>query len=382
VPESKHLITITDDGVISAWEIETGQPRSQMRLQSKVDASISWPGRAWLTVLTEDARVHVLDVLNGSEVRSFLIEKSKDDSIDMEASPDGELALISAGKEFKKRTYSIFDLASGQRLGLWSDAQGVKWSYHGIEIGVQLANDRLLIHDLRTQRDLQKLDFTGDELKGFEFSPFEKLVLVKLSNRVEVYSYEGKVERVLSFKATDVLFGGRRRLVLSFPDQTARLVEVPSDRILRYFDARDLGWEVQFSKDGRFALSNGGGGPSLWDTSTWTKVQSFGNHESRVDFIWIGTDGRVSVTYTKGDVVRIWPLGEVASMAPAERRDAICHAHLLGNGAFSDEEMLDAVLFGRNDLKTPCAQVGPLRFSYWSNLANGLWHFIQPSPGL
>jgi hypothetical protein len=56
---------------------------------------------------------------------------------------------------------------------------------------------------------------------------------------------------------------------------------------------------------------------------------------------------------------------------------AITRERLIGAQSFTDEEMQDPILRGRDDLRNPCDRVGPLSFEYYVRAASNLWSSIR-----
>jgi hypothetical protein len=70
-------------------------------------------------------------------------------------------------------------------------------------------------------------------------------------------------------------------------------------------------------------------------------------------------------------------------MKSSERRDYVCRERLIGAQSFTDEEMQDPILRGRDDLRNPCDRVGPLSFEYYYRAASSPWSRLRattPTP--
>ena len=71
-------------------------------------------------------------------------------------------------------------------------------------------------------------------------------------------------------------------------------------------------------------------------------------------------DGSRVVTASADNTARIWLLDPIILMEPGERDAYVCRERLIGAQSFTDEEMQDPILRGRDDLRNPCDRVGPL----------------------
>ena len=56
---------------------------------------------------------------------------------------------------------------------------------------------------------------------------------------------------------------------------------------------------------------------------------------------------------------------ELAAMPAEQRRAYVCRERLIGARTFTDQEMQDPILRGRDDLRDPCDRIGPLGLSYY-----------------
>ncbi len=59
--------------------------------------------------------------------------------------------------------------------------------------------------------------------------------------------------------------------------------------------------------------------------------------------------------------------------APHARLEKVCAEMLIGAEAFSDAEMNDPILSGREDLRNPCSRIGPLSGTYYVRAVQALW---------
>ena len=88
-------------------------------------------------------------------------------------------------------------------------------------------------------------------------------------------------------------------------------------------------------------------------------------------------DGSRAVTASDDETALIWLLDPITLMEPGERRDYVWPERLIGAQSFTDGEMQDPILRGRDDLRNPCGRVGPLSFEYYVSAARNLWSSIR-----
>ena len=71
------------------------------------------------------------------------------------------------------------------------------------------------------------------------------------------------------------------------------------------------------------------------------------------------------ITASVDRTARVWPLDALV-LAPAEQREgSVCRERLAGAQSFTDREMQNPMLQGRDDLRHPCDRAGPLSLTYW-----------------
>jgi hypothetical protein len=88
-------------------------------------------------------------------------------------------------------------------------------------------------------------------------------------------------------------------------------------------------------------------------------------------------DGARVVTASSDNTARIWQIDPIVLMPADQRQGYACHERLIGAQSFTDDEMEDPILRGREDLRNPCNRVGPLNLNYYLRSAVGLVATIQ-----
>jgi hypothetical protein len=82
-----------------------------------------------------------------------------------------------------------------------------------------------------------------------------------------------------------------------------------------------------------------------------------------------GADGSRIVTASADRTARIWQLDPLVVMPADQRQSYICRERLIGAQSFTDREMQEPMLRGRDDLRHPCDRVGPLSLDYYRQAA-------------
>ena len=133
-----------------------------------------------------------------------------------------------------------------------------------------------------------------------------------------------------------------------------------------------------FSADGhRVVTASADGTARLWDAQTGAVLSIFSGHTSQVENATLSPDGGRIVTASHDETARIWQIDSISLMPADQRQRYICRDRLIGAQSFSDGEMDDPILRGRDDLKNPCDRRGPLNLAYYEREVESLWRALQ-----
>jgi WD40 repeat protein len=276
------------------------------------------PGDRQVLTVGVDGDVHVWDAAMGREARSFRIEEKR--------SEDGDRILGAAFGKDRSRLL-VWGVSSVQ---LWSATDGTlvhKWDKFPSPRGaVFLLDDRRVLIFGRGEGelilwDLEKNREAGEITKG---SPDEETVSISPNRRRfstvgirGVYLWdalEGKLLRLFPSEEAKPGFGtsrrvafspdGKRLLIVPFLDDSARLFEADTGRLLVKLDKAGT-HGVEFSPDGTKLLAWADQGQvQLWDLATGKLLKQFeGSGPAGAHF---GRDG--THVLTLGEPARVWHL--------------------------------------------------------------------------
>jgi hypothetical protein len=125
-------------------------------------------------------------------------------------------------------------------------------------------------------------------------------------------------------------------------------------------------FSAAFSPDGsRIVTASSDQTARVWDAKTGAILATLSGHNGWVNSAAFGPDGSRVVTASLDRTARIWQLDRIVLMPADQRQDYVCRERLIGARSFTDKEMQDPILRGRDDLRNPCDRVGPLNIDYY-----------------
>jgi predicted NACHT family NTPase len=170
---------------------------------------------------------------------------------------------------------------------------------------------------------------------------------------------------------------GARVVTASF-DHTARVWDVKTGAVLATLSGhRDRVVGAVFSRDGsRIVTASADKTARIWDAMTGSASASLSGHTEQVVGATFSPDGARVITASVDRTARLWQLDPVILMSADERQAYICRERLIGARSFTDQEMQDPILRGREDLRHPCDRVGALSLAYYWRTAVGMVQMI------
>ena len=123
---------------------------------------------------------------------------------------------------------------------------------------------------------------------------------------------------------------------------------------------------AMFSSDGsRIVTASADHTARIWDADGGTVLATLSGPAGEVAAAAFSPDGTQVVAASLDHSAYVWQLDPLILM-PAERRRAyVCRERLIGALSFSDREMQDPLLRGREELRNPCDRLGPLSASHY-----------------
>ena len=161
------------------------------------------------------------------------------------------------------------------------------------------------------------------------------------------------------------------RIVTASADNTARIWNAGTghlDAVLAGHTGLVLG--AAFSRDNsRIVTAAADNTARIWDSATGAALAILRGHAGAVAAVAFVPDGSRVVTASADRTARIWQLDPLVVMPPDERQGYVCRERLIGAQSFTDREVQEPMLRGRDDLRHPCNRVGPLSLDYYRRAA-------------
>jgi hypothetical protein len=157
---------------------------------------------------------------------------------------------------------------------------------------------------------------------------------------------------------------GRRIVTASF-DGTARVWDAARGALLAIL-AGHKGRIVSaaFSSDGaRILTASADHTARVWDAENGTVLASLSGPTGEVVAAAFSPDDARVVAASLDHSVYVWQLDPLILMPAERRRASVCAERLVGARSFNDREMQDPLLRGREELRNPCEDRGPLGVS-------------------
>lgn len=357
VPDGKRLISLNQDSTVTIWEVATGQRISSFstggtnrltpdghwvvsnvavrtigrraielwdvttgqRVYSQVtplgdmnNPTLSADGR-WLVSTDEHMSIRLWDVAKGSMVYSLLGDPNTQTNrtFSFAFSPDGKVLIVG---DDDKQTVRILDPTTGRLLRTFEKISGELLSFSDDGHRIAAVHLRsIVVLDLNTARVLQTLHGYARSTSSIAISRDGRLLaaagegeqteLWDLSLGREVGRFGKLLEGSGDAGATAVAFSPDGRWLASeftgtvggYLENEVRIWELATGRELRTLNGFGNGvTSISFSPNGRLlAAGDYSGGLILWETGTWTQLQSLkGDLLSPATSLEFSPDGR------------------------------------------------------------------------------------------
>ncbi len=388
-PDSNRIVVTSSDKVARVWDVATGSLLLTLTGHSGAVFSAAYsPDGKRIVTASADKTAIIWDASSGQPQRTLSGHLAAVGSAAF--SPDGNRVLTTSADQSAR----VWDAATGNPIFTFGTpavptpltpnldttqyipVDGAAYSPDGTRIVAKFGGMHLW--DAMTGAMIAALPgnwgnpYSGDaEFKNAYFSGNSGRLLTNNSFAVQVW--DGKTGKPI-----------------------ALMEEPPPSR-------ENLILDAVLSPDGsRVVIATYGGNSQVWDATTGQMLATLAGHTGNVTAAAFNSDGSRIVTSSRDNTMRIWdaaggislqtipwsgegkfspdgklvattfitwPLDPIVLMAPTDRVAYVCASRLTGAQSFSDAEMQDPILRGRNDLRIPCDRVGPLSLGYYRSPA-------------
>jgi WD40 repeat protein len=383
-PDGSRVATASDDHTARIWDSATGTALATLSRHAAnvVTAVFSLDGNRIVTA-SVDKTARIWDAKTGAALVALL----GDTNWVMSAafSPEGSRIITASADD----TARLWDAETGAALATFAGhtdrVNSAAFSPRGNRV-VTASDDRTArIWDAKTGAVLATLSGHTGEVRDAVFSPDgNQVVTASMDHNARIWDAKtGAALATLSghtsIVGTAEFSPDGKHVVTSSWDNTARIWDTKTGAALvTLLGHRNIVVSASFSPDGRrIVTASSDNTARIWDAKTGAALATLSGHTDSLNSAVFSPDGSRVVTASNDNTARIWLLDPIILMEPGERRDYVCRERLIGAQSFMDEEMQDPILRGRDDLRNPCARVGPLSFEYYVNAASNLWSSIR-----
>jgi WD40 repeat protein len=338
-PNSVHNLNTAQ---IKLWDLETGQQRSSLSLDSEAIKLDTLELRSGLVFSPDGKTVAAVEMgdlllwdVDTGQIGAIL-EASGDTLNAVAFAPSGDLWATSTLYRSSTRAESVkvWDVGAEQTLLTLdelppSEAWSVAYSPDGSTLAVASEGHSIRLFDPVTLREQSELEGHDDEVWSVAFAPDGKtLASGSADGTVKLWDLASGQERATLRGHT----GGVRSV--AFAPDGLRLASAADDQTVRVWDAasgdQELTleghtsevWAVAFSPGGDMLATGAGwdnGEVKLWDSRTGQERASLKGHTAGVRSVAFFPDGAILVTGSADGTVRVWemPSGtEVVTLEP------------------------------------------------------------------
>ena len=383
-PGGSRIVTASDDNTARLWDGKSGAALATLSGHTgRVTSAVFSSDGSRIVTASWDNTARLWDANTGAALATLL---GHTDTVNSAVfSPDGSRVVTASWDN----TARLWDAKTGAALATLSGHTGglnsAVFSPDGSRVVTASWDSTARLWDATTGAALATLSGHTGRVNSAVFSPDGgRVVTASWDNTARLWNAKtGAALATLSghtFLVDSAVFSpDGSRVVTASWDSTARLWDAKTGAALATLSGHTaLVNSAVFSPDGsRIVTASDDNTARLWDGKSGAALATLSGHTDRVASAVFSPDGSRVVTASNDNTARIWLLDPIILMEPGERPDYVCRERLVGAQSFTDAEMQDPILRGRDDLRNPCDRVGPLSFEYYVNAASNRWSSIR-----
>ena len=326
-PDGTRILTANGDHSAKLWDAASGKLIASFAHQDRVnDAAFSLNGGQILTAST-DKTAKLWDAASGKLIASFA---HQDAVTNVGFSPDGARILTACADN----TAKLWDAASGKLIAPLGDPQGFDVLYgtfspDGTRILTASIDNTARLWDAASDKLIVSFDlgpawsgtaFLEADRPALHFSPDgARILAIGADNSAKLWdAVSGKL--LASFAHQDEVFQAEfsrdgARILTASRDKTAKLWDAASGKLIASFDHPDGLYYVAFSPDGaRILTASGDKTAKLWNAASGKVIASF-DHQDTVRLAAFSPDGTRILTASWDKTAKLWDAATPVELA-------------------------------------------------------------------
>jgi WD40 repeat protein len=380
--DGSRIVTASADDTAYLWDATTGARTAPLSGHTGPvnGAAFSQDGHRIVTA-SDDKTARIWNGVTGAPIATL---SGHDDRVSSAAfSPDGS-RIVTASAD---NTARIWNAATGvgiHTLGHGGKVYSAVFSRDGRRIVTASLDSYARVWDSTTGDLLATLSGHTGPVNGAVFSPDgSRIVTASVDKTARLWdSTTGDLLATLSGHrgpVNEAVFSpGGSLIVTASDDNTVGLWKATTGApIATLLGHSGKVYGAEFSQDGRHIVSaSDDNSARVWDAATNAAVARLSGHRGPVYSAAFSPDGSRIATASDDTTARIWPLDPIVRMPSDQRQRYVCQERLTGLKFFAEREMRNPILRDHDDLRDPCARVGPLDVDYYQGAISELYRLI------
>ncbi|MEM9816592.1 MAG: NB-ARC domain-containing protein [Cyanobacteria bacterium P01_D01_bin.6] len=311
-PDGRNIASGSDDNIIRLWNIANGEILHRWQDTDSIRAVIFHPHTPFLISGGYDRQIKIWHTETKELMQIFSGHASPIGSLSV--SPDGQ--LVASGSQ--DQSIRIWQLETGRcirtLLGHSSSVWDVSFSSDGTVLASVSDDHMLRIWDCNTGKSLTKKQGHSYRVWSVQFSPDSKwLASAHSDHNVRIWNLEtGQCKSTLK---------GHKRVVLSIAINHTGEVLASSSKNIRLWDTNSTNclatlddhmswvWSIAFSSSGHYLGSASSDQTvKLWDVSSGNCIKTFQGHSTIVWCVAFTKDNEMIVSASDDGQVKFWDI--------------------------------------------------------------------------
>lgn len=306
-PSGLYVVSGSKDKTLKVWDVETGRDlRTFMGKAGEVYSVAFSPDGRYIVSGNENGTLKLWEVVSGRLVRTFDSHSKLVNSVAF--SPDGRYLVSGAIEEMPK----LWDVTTGQEL---EGVEGNSWywavafSADGQYVLGANCNGNLSLWEFGNRRNVRSFGGHSANVGPAIFSPDGRYVL---SGRLKLWDIKhgGQIKGFeIEEPAHSLDFSPDGKLAISAHYKQLKLWDIETGReIISLYGNTSHVNSVSFSPNGDYALSGGQDhSVRLWDLKTGSEIGSLEGHKDQIQSVAFSPNGHYAISASYGEL-KLWDM--------------------------------------------------------------------------